>query len=268
MPRSYLYFGFTTVLELVGNANMIKEWNAQDVAPQAHFCAPVIIPNGYPASWMDKTAQFQAPAAKYMLFDPQQTGIYPSDFLEQEHSPSAVVRKAKQDGARCIKVFYETGFGAKKNLPVPSVELIQAVVAEAKLQALPVFLHGNSQAAYEFALKTGVNHLVHGLWHPHRGAENNEVALKQIADQIVQKHIGVQPTMQVLYGEQEIMNPAFFQDQKVQDAIPSVLANWYQSASGQWMKDILAQEVMEEAEDKTASPQQQYQMMQNMYQNL
>jgi imidazolonepropionase-like amidohydrolase len=242
MPRSYAYFGFTTVLDLTGDANFIANWNSAPAGPKAYFCAPVVIPNGYPAVFFGKEGQFQLTGSQYMLYDPAQPDVYPASFNKEEHSPEAVVALAKQQGARCIKVFYETGFGRQRNLPVPSVELMNAVVAQAKQQELPVFLHGNSQAAYEFALEAGVNTLVHGLWHTHKGAEpeHNHSKLNRIADLLVKAGIAVQPTIQVLYGEQELLNPAFFQNPQVQHAIPKQLIQWYQTEAGQWMNRELA----------------------------
>nr|WP_314858141.1 amidohydrolase family protein [uncultured Undibacterium sp.] len=264
MPRSYAYFGFTTVLDLTGDADFIAKWNAQPAGPQAHFCTPVTIPNGYPASWMDKDLQFQVPATKYMLFDPAQPNVYPANFKTDDHTPQAVVKAAKQDGANCIKVFYETGFGPKKNLPVPSVELIQEVVQQAKRLNMPVYLHGNSQASYEFALKAGVTTLVHGMWHEAKNVEQfaNQARLKQIADEITKAGISVQPTMQVLYGEHEELNPDFFKNPMVAQAIPQRLMAWYQTEAGQWMKNILAADF----EPATKTPAELYQTVKTMYQ--
>ncbi len=264
MPRSYAYFGFTTVLDLTGDAKFIAKWNAQPAGPQAYFCTPVTIPNGYPASWMDKDLQFQVPATKYMLFDPAQPNVYPANFNVDVHTPQAVVTAAKQDGASCIKVFYETGFGAKKNLPVPSVELIQDVVQQAKRLNMPVYLHGNSQASYEFALKTGITTLVHGMWHEAKNVEQfaNQTRLTQIADEITKANISVQPTMQVLYGEHEALNPDFFKNPLVAHAIPQQLMAWYQTEAGQWMKNILA----EDFEPATKTPTELYQAVKTMYQ--
>lgn len=264
IPRSYLYFGFTTVLDLTGDHALIAKWNAQEVAPKAYFCAPVIIPNGYPAVWMDKDAQFQVRATKYMLFDPQQPDVYPANFQKEMHTPQTVVALAKADGANCIKVFYETGFGPKKNLPVPSVALIQAVVEQARALGLPVYLHGNSQASYEFALKAGVSTLVHGMWHADKSAdpETKLHSTEKIASELVQAGIAIQPTIQVLYGEHELFNPDYFKDPKVQQAIPPKLALWYQSAAGQWMKNMLAQEFSPDPKD----PQELYQTVKTIYQ--
>ncbi|KKO45170.1 hypothetical protein WG68_12140 [Arsukibacterium ikkense] len=242
MPRSYLYFGFTTVLDLTGDASFISNWNQQTEAPKAYFCAPVAIPNGYPAVWLGKEGQFQVAGSQYMLYDPAQPDVYPASFIAAEHSPQAVVALAKQQGASCIKVFYESGFGPVRNLPVPSVALISGVVQQARQQGLPVYLHGNSQAAYEFALQTKVDTLVHGLWHPHKGVApaQTESQLNTIAQQLVQADIAVQPTIQVLYGEQELLNPALLLQPQLQHAIPPLLNQWYQSEAGQWMSRELA----------------------------
>lgn len=267
MPRSYAYFGFTTVLDLTGDSSFIAEWNAQQAGPQALFCAPVTIPNGYPASWMDKDLQFQVPGTKYMLFDPAQATVYPENFKPEAHSPQAVVAAAKQDGASCIKVFYESGFGAKKNLPLPSLELIQAVVAQAKLQQMPVYLHGNSQAAYEFALKVGVTTLVHGMWHtskqadPQANPQANQQHLQTVAKDLVAAGISIQPTIQVLYGEQEAMNPDFFKQPQLAHAMPPKLMTWYQSDAGQWMNKLLAEELV----GPSMGSHQRYQAFQKMY---
>ncbi len=74
-------------------------------APKRYFCAPVVIPNGYPAVFFGKEGQFQLTGSQYMLYDPAQPDVYPASFNKEDHSPEAVVALAKQQGARCIKVF-------------------------------------------------------------------------------------------------------------------------------------------------------------------
>lgn len=264
IPRSYVYFGFTTVLDLTGDAGFIAKWTSRALAPKAYFCAPVTIPNGYPAVWLEKDAQFKVAASKYMLFDPAQPNVYPSGFRRDAHTPDAVVTLAKNDGARCIKVFYETGFGPKKNLPNPSVALIQAVVAQARKLGLRVYLHGNSQASYEFALKAGVDTLVHGMWHETKHADQfaNQGKISQMARDILKAGIAIQPTVQVLFGEQEELNPDFFEDPQVLHAMPQKLARWYQSEAGHWMRNILAGGV----EPASKNPAERYEAMKTAYQ--
>lgn len=240
IPRNYLYFGFTTLLDLTGSADFIDQWNNKEIAPLAMRCSPVTIPNGYPMAWLDKHEQFLVPHAKYMLFDSSQKQLYPTDFNTEQHSPETVAKLVKTDGAACIKVFYETGFGPKKGLPVPTVELVQSLVKYAHELSLPVYLHGNSQASYEFALATGIDTVVHGMWHwgSYQTASHDE--LSTFAEKFSNKGIAIQPTIQVIHGEQELFNNAYFNDERVINTLSDDLIKWFQSEQGQWMKEIMA----------------------------
>ncbi|WMW80830.1 amidohydrolase family protein [Undibacterium cyanobacteriorum] len=263
IPRSYSYFGFTTILDLTGESGFIANWNKNPMAPRALYCTPLSIPNGYPAIMMGKETQFKHPIAQAMLWDPAQAKTYPSDFKQEQHTPEYVVNLAQKVGSSCVKVFYETGFGPQKNLPVPTVEMIQAVVKEAHQRHMPVYLHGNSQAAYEFALKTGVDVLVHGLWHEEKGVDPqlNQARLQEMAVELKQAGIAVQPTIQVLSGELEETNPHFFDHPYVQHGMPASLVKWYQSEAGQFFKRMLAEQVVEPG----ASAEDTYLMMKKMY---
>lgn len=115
---------------------------------------------------------------------------------------------------------------------------MRELVAEAHLQNLPVFLHGNSAESYEFALESGVDMLVHGMWHA-KTKTNEEVT--QIAARLAQAKISVQPTIQVIYGEQELFNPEFFTQPDVRHIMPDELIKWYQSDAGQWMKNEMGE---------------------------
>lgn len=243
IPRNYLYFGFTTLLDLAGNASFINEWNASELAPQALRCSPVTIPNGYPLSWLDEHEQFHVPNAKYMLFDQSQAQVYPADFLKDQHSPAAIARSIKADGASCVKVFYEKGFGPKKNLPVPEVNLIKALVKHAHELDLPVYLHGNSQASYEFALATGVDTVVHGMWHWDSFQQAGIVELENFAQDFAKSKIAIQPTIQVLRGELDLFNPDYFKDPRVQQTMSPELIQWFQSEAGQWMLEIMRKQM-------------------------
>src|SRR5690606_23826313 len=134
----------------------------------------------------------------------------------------------------CIKAFYERGFGRMKNLPVPSETIMRELVSAAHRNNLPVFLHGNSYESYQFALAAGVDMVVHGLWNANK--EITKAELIQTAQQLAQANIAVQPTIQVIYGEQELFNPDFFAQSDVQQMMPAALISWYQSDPGQWMK--------------------------------
>jgi hypothetical protein len=253
-------------LDLAGKGSFIEKWNTRPVTPRAYYCAPLLIPNGYPLSFLeDRNQQFKAEPGTYLLFDPNQPDVYPPGFQREQHMPKRLIEQAKKDGASCIKVFYETGFRAKKNLPVPSLELIQDIVREAHKLKLPVYMHGNSQDSYALALKAGVDTLAHGMWHESDAGqhESNLVRENRIAKELVAANIAVQPTMQVLYGEQEIFNPDFFNNPLLRQAVPERLISWYKSKPGQWMKNTLASEFDFATIDTAA----QYQAVQKSYQH-
>ncbi|MCE3254226.1 MAG: hypothetical protein K0Q67_3246 [Cellvibrio sp.] len=257
IPRSYLYAGFTTLLDLINTKEFIDHWNSQPLAPRAYFCSPVFVPQGYPVALLPKEIQQAPDVARHYLHD---THSHPVD--ADQHTPGKLVAAAKKEGARCIKAFYEKGFGAQRNLPVPSEAIVRELVAAAHQQDLPVFLHGNSQWSYEFALKTGVDMVVHGLWN---GDADTNAALPRIARAMINAGIAMQPTVQVIYGEQELSNPEFFSQPAVKQVMPAALINWYQSDTGQWMKRSIDEHFKAAAPQ---SPEQQYQKVKTVYEPL
>lgn len=259
IPKSYLYAGFTTLLDLANTADSIDKWNNQPLAPQAYFCSPVIIPNGYPVVFLPKEAQEAPDTSRHYLHDNHSHNAAAS-IDTHDHTPAKLVAEGKTEGARCIKVFYEKGFGPKRNLPVPSEAIVRELVAAAHQQKLPVFLHGNSYESYEFALKTGVDMLVHGLWNADAKVTDND--LTQIANKLIKSKISIQPTVQVIYGEQEIFNPSFFQKPNVKHVMPESLIAWYKSDAGQWMKNQMGGHFKDAA---ALTPEQQYQQVKAAY---
>ena len=126
--------------------------------------------------------------------------------------------------------------GDKTGMPVPTVKMIKRLVAAGEKLNMPVFLHGNTQASQEFAVKAGVNVLAHGMWHMNSSASENEQKVDEILAGIAQASMAYQPTIRVLIGEREIFNPDFFKDPLLKQVVPEKLLNWYKSKAGQWFK--------------------------------
>jgi imidazolonepropionase-like amidohydrolase len=262
IPKSYLYAGFTTLLDLANTGEAIAKWNSQPLAPQAYFCSPVLIPKGYPIAYMPEAVQQLPDVSRHYLHDSHSHTAANMANVEQ-HSPAKLVESGKKEGASCIKVFYEKGFGGKKNLPTPSETVVRELVALAHQHHMPVFLHGNSFESYKFGLATGVDMMVHGLWNA--DANTNNADLIGIANQLVKSRIAVQPTVQVIYGEQEIFNPDFFKHVDLQHEMPGSLIQWYQSDAGQWMKNEMSGYFKNE---KPVTATQQYQQVRSVYQPM
>ncbi|RBP53472.1 amidohydrolase family protein [Arenicella xantha] len=229
IPLSYLYHGFTTVIDLHSNAESIAAWNAQALRPTAYFCGAAPLLDGYPTNFMP--ASIRAQVTPYYLLGDRPL---PKSSEPANHSPQAVVQRMVGDGAICVKTHFETGFGSVKNLPTPTVELIQELVANAHQQGLKVLLHANSQSAQQFGIAAGVDAFVHGLWtwdDAHASAINDPVAA--LIDDAVAAGIVLQPTIQVLMGERDLHDPDYLNHNSIQHAVPASLVKWYDSPDGQ-----------------------------------
>lgn len=232
IPKSYLYFGFTSVLDLVSDDYVVKKWNKQALAPHAYHCAGAPIPGGYPLAWLPKKNQLASPMAEFYIFDPRQKALMDATPNSLNHKIEPLLQRIAKSKALCIKAFYERGFGRLSQLPVPSHTMMKQLVAEAKKYNLPVFMHGNSLESHEFAVANGAKLLVHGIWHGVN--QSKSLSLQGIVGKTVDNGVAVQPTMQVIYGGRELFNPQFFDDAAVKKAMPEALIGWYQSPQGQW----------------------------------
>lgn len=241
-PRSYLYFGFTTVVDLFGRRDFIVEWNAQDVRPDAYFCGGAPIANGYPMAWLPEDVRFDDhDDFPYFLYDERQADRIPAAIDPAAHTPEAVVARMAEDGAICVKTHYETGFGGLSGLPTPTVEMVQALVAAAHARKMPVFLHANGKEAQAFALPAGVDVIAHGMWNGHElegGAMADDV--EAILDKIVEDNVGYQPTAQVLHGLRDLFDDDFLSEPRLADAAPAALITWYGTDEGRWFRDEVA----------------------------
>jgi imidazolonepropionase-like amidohydrolase len=235
IPRSYLQFGFTTLLDLASTPEHMALWNRQPLRPDTYFCGAAVRIDGYPMNYTPKPARYQR--SRYMLLDgdPAPQGVAPT-----QHTPEAVVKRIKSDGAHCVKLFFERGFGGVHDLPVLSIETARAVTAAAHAAGLLVFQHANSTEAQVFALDAGVDVLAHGMWRWNEQGNELSAELRRVLDRIVQAKLGYQPTIQVLFGELDLFNPKFFDDALLPRTLPRSLIDWYQTKEGQWFSATMA----------------------------
>jgi imidazolonepropionase-like amidohydrolase len=236
IPRSYLLYGFTSLIDLISTPQDMQRWKSRDIVPDTYFCGGAALMDGYPMNYVPKPQRYSA--APYMLIEP---GTPPPDGIDPAmHTPQAVVSKMKTDGAICVKTFFERGFGEVRDLPVPKLETIRALVKAAHAAGLPVLMHANSDEAQRFGLDAGVDILAHGLWNwtqEHSATSGVTPGIKKILDDEVALNMGYQPTMQVLYGIRDLFSTSFLSDPRLSAVLPSNLIDWYRSAQGQWFRD-------------------------------
>jgi Amidohydrolase family len=237
IPRSYLLYGFTTLVDLISTPEEIARWKSHAVHPDTYFCGGAALLDGYP---MNYTPQPQRDRAwPYMLIEP---GAQAPDGTDPAmHTPQAVVSRMKADGAICVKTFFERGFGGVRDLPVPKLETIRDVVKAAHAAGLPVLIHANSDEAHRFGLDAGVDIMAHGLWRWRSTTSELTPVVRKILDEELARNVGWQPTMQVLYGIRDLFSISFLADPRLRRVLPAQLLDWYRSPDGQWFRGVVAQ---------------------------
>lgn len=230
-PRSYLYYGFTTVIDIAGDPDYIAEWNALDVRPDAHFCGGAPIANGYSFSSYE--------SVPYFLYDERQSDQIPEYVDAADHMPAAVADRIAKDGAICVKTFYEPGFGPFSDLPTPTIEMIQALAAAAHEHDMPLLIHANSRSAHEFAVAAGADIAAHGIWNGLPDTGSTE-AVAELLQSVVDNDMGFQPTLQVLHGLRDLFDADFLDQPGVAHSVPAALSDWYRSDAGRWFHDEVA----------------------------
>jgi imidazolonepropionase-like amidohydrolase len=237
-PKSFLLYGFTTLVDLVSTPKEMARWRAQPIVPDTYFCGGAPLMDGYPLNYAPKPARYTM--APYMLIEP---GTVPPPGIDPaQHSPKAVVTRMKADGAQCVKTFYETGFGPAKNLPVPKLETVRALVQAAHAQGLPVLMHANGAEAQKFGLGAGVDIMAHGIWRGFKDLPEDAqaAAIKKLLDGVIAKQVGWQATIQVLYGERDLFHAGYLSDPALARVYPPSLLAWYRNPESRWFHDALA----------------------------
>lgn len=253
-PRSYLYAGFTTLIDLISTPEAMARWKSHDPMPDTYFCGGAVLMDGYPSNYLPKEGRYTA--MPYLLVEARTSGSpLPPGVTASEHTPQAVVTRMKADGAICVKTFFERGFGGVRNLPVPQAETIRALVRAAHAAGLPVLMHANSLEAQQFALDTGVDIIAHGLWNTDEKAKPGELTAleKSVLDGVIAADVGWQPTLQVLYGLRDLFDDATLADPRLTEVLPRSLIHWYRSPEGRWFRDSIIAESPELATPSVAA---------------
>jgi imidazolonepropionase-like amidohydrolase len=241
MPRSYLYYGYTTVIDLaVTDHQVLKDFGQAPLHPDLYSCGePLVFANGYPMSFAPPELRFEL--FSNFIYDPEQASSIPAEYKPEGHTPAADVARVKGQGGICVKTFYERGFGRDKDLPVMSADVLEEIRKAATHEGLVLMMHANSYEAQKFAVDGGVDVIAHGMWH--WGDLDKETALpdeiRQLLDRIVAKKIGYQATFQVLEGERVYFEPEYLRSEALGKVVPKEMLAWFNTPEGQGFKKSL-----------------------------
>ena len=229
LPRSYLYHGVTTLVDLASANVAAGHFRSGPVAPDLVTCAPLALERGYPAVLLPAEAHGQ---------------ILPYTLPDDPGEAVRLVRSLQKDGHRCIKLFFEDGFGEASHLPLPSERVVAAVRAEARRLGLPVVIHANALDMQTLALRYQPDVLAHGLWGwgASTGAPDLPEPIRKHLDAVVASGTAYQPTFGVVDGLVHLFDPGFLDDPALKKVVPRSLLAWYRTDEAQAFKKGLASE--------------------------
>lgn len=252
LPRSYLYFGFTTLINLGGiSEEQVNFFNEQPIHPDLYHTgrSGAAVANGYPMNFAPEQSRFEL-VPDFLYLESEKENI-PAKYNPADHTPEAVVKRIKDAGAIAVKAYYEKGFRDMANLPVPTRAMLEDLQQQAHKRGLPLIVHGNSLEAHAFLGEVGVDMIAHGLWNwgkyggvPH---DSLPAEIKEVLDMQINKQIGYMPTLTVLEGERVLADPAFLDDPQLRYVVPGEMISWYKTEEGQWFaKEIFGDYASEE----------------------
>jgi imidazolonepropionase-like amidohydrolase len=250
LPRSYLYFGYTTLIDLaVVKREVLEDFRRAPVRPDLYDCGPSLpLANGYPMSFAPPDVRFQL--FPNFLYDSAQSASIPAEYKPQDHTPAGAVAADKRAGAICVKTYFERGFGQDRNLPIITPAIAAGVRNAATQNGLVMMMHANSFEAQHFAVDADVDVIAHGMWN--WGALDRQPELppdiKTLLNRIVQKKTGYQATIQVMGGLRAYFDPEYLKMPAISRVIPAALLGWFNSPEGKWFRKELDEDSTPDAE--------------------
>jgi hypothetical protein len=241
LPRSYLYYGYTAVVDLAAlDPKVLDDFRQTPLHPDLYTCGESLpFANGYPMSFAPPEVRFKV--FPNFIYDPKQASTIPPEYRPEDHTPEADVGRDKREGAVCVKTYFERGFGNDRNLPVMSADVLAQIRQAATKQGLVLMLHANSFEAQKFGVAGDVDVLAHGMWNWGKLSDQAELPseIKAVLDQIVAEKIGYQPTIQVLQGLEAYFDPNYLKTDGISKVVPKDMLDWFNSPEGKWFKKEL-----------------------------
>jgi len=234
LPRSYLAFGFTTLVDLTTAAQALARFNEAPVHPNLYHCGPAVrTAGGYGAQRIPQDAA--AANAANLIYEPAQAKNWPSNLDPQDYTPARAVERVVEGGGVCVKAFVEPGFGGVFTWPVPSAETLAALREETRRRGLVFIVHANAADAWKAVIGAHADVIAHGLWHwpGDRFASVPPSEAREVIRAVAKSGIWVQPTLQVVYGELTVFDRSLLDNPRLAEALPPQVIAYLKSDAAQ-----------------------------------
>ncbi len=246
-PRSYLYYGVTQVLNLLGSPESATAFEAQPQHPDLYRCGAAVVLDGYPSLFIeDKAVRYRA--MPDYIYEPANAAKHPlpAGADAAQHTPEVIIGKlADERRSRCIKIFIEDGFGGASDWPLMSRRDIAAGAcrdSQARLAADRSCQRHRHAAHRRRRRKSTCSPMACGTGTniPPIRACRLLIATHRVRS--TQKKIGYQPTLRVIAGladlfrEDTLKDPACTKDRAARLACSGI-----RHRQGQWFKEADAQ---------------------------
>src|SRR5262245_22399488 len=109
VPRSYLAFGFTSIVDLDLKPVDRAWFEGSPLHPRLYSCGRGIkVANGYMAFNIPPTS---SPNFPNLVYEPKEAEHWPKSLDPADYTPERAVARAADADAICVKAFVESGFG-------------------------------------------------------------------------------------------------------------------------------------------------------------
>jgi hypothetical protein len=243
LPRSFLAFGFTTLVDLNLSPDTPSWFNAAPLHPTLYHCGTgVRVIGGYPGQRIPKDA---ATANRLnIVYQAEQAKDWPANLDPHDYTPARAVDRVVEAGGICVKTFVETGFGGVFHWPVPSAETLAALRAETQRRGLVFIVHANAVESWRAALGAHADVIAHGLWHwpGDRAGTTPPADAREVIQAAARAGTWDQPTLQVVYGEGTVFDSSLLDDPRLSEALPHSLIAYLKGSEAQAARREMADE--------------------------
>ncbi|MEP3279093.1 MAG: amidohydrolase family protein [Stappiaceae bacterium] len=240
LPRSFLYHGFTSVIDLDYDPKRNGWLPETPIAPHVYHCGRgVRVAGGYGPVFVP--AEFVHKAFPNLIYEAGHKKHWPVRLEPKRYDVDAAVQRVVQSGAICLKTYVEAGFGGTFDWPVPSDDTLSSLATAAHHKGLIFIVHATSADAWQRAVAAGADVIGHGLWH--WNGDRREAALtkeaKSAIGNAVQAGTAVQPTLRIVEGERDTLTWRSLDEPGMAAVLAPELLTYLHSENGRWSHEFL-----------------------------